>query len=182
MIVDRQEVAAARLADCVGKYISIFHKFNINNLEFTHSEDVCIVKVLSVTRAQFLSSPKIKVQFSNGKTAELSYRPGYKKEIMLNWDYQRYGRRYNNQFITWNDDGWDYTYPEGDNAIIDYFLATGDLFVSFFDSDEEAFEEIDLYTEALKDVEYKHDVATPKTTPIQANSNVQMDRVYLARA
>lgn len=182
MIVDRQEVAAAKLAECIGKYITIYHKYNMNNLEFTHSEDLCVVKVVSVTRAQFLSLPKIKVQFSDGKTAELSYRPGYKKEIMLNWDYQRYGRRYNNKFITWTDNGWDYTYPEGGEAIIDYFLATGDLFVNFFDSDEEAVETFNFYTESLSDVEYRHQNNTPVTTPIQKATTAQLDRVYLARA
>lgn len=150
MQIDLQEQAANSLMECVGKYITIYHKYNKNHEDNSHSQDLCVVKVLSVTKAQFLSLPRLKVQFNNGKTAEFDYSIGYGGQLMIRWDYRRTGRYFNDMFVCFEDGQWQYTYPSNKETMVDYFLTNGDLFVDIFESDMVSFATVEFYNETLE--------------------------------
>lgn len=182
---DYQENAVKDLTSCIGKYITIYHKYKQNSMDANYTQDICVAKVISVTRAQFLSLPVVKIQFCDGTTAELTYRSNY-GHVMFNWDYRSVGYKFNDMFVAWSNGSWDYTYS-AKNGEVDYFLTTGDLFVKFFEDDEESRETILFYNETLSAVHQKHNQAsnTTKTTPIRrakTTPTTELDSLFLARA
>lgn len=189
MRLDYQEEAANKLAACVGKYITIYHKYKLNTKDRTYSEDMCVAKVISVTKAQFLSVPKIRIQFCDGKTVDLMYNSLYRGHLMLHWDYMRVGRRYNDMFVAFGEEGWEYTYPDykDKEAVVDYFLTTGDMFVKFFETDTEVKETIMFYQDKLKEAEENRMAkrANPVATvqaKVETIPTKDLDKLFLARA
>ncbi|MCQ2531502.1 MAG: hypothetical protein MJ093_02215 [Saccharofermentans sp.] len=186
MYINYEDQAADSLSANVGKYITIYHKYNKSRVDNSCSQDVCVVKLVSICKGPFYYVPRIKVQFNNGKTAEFSYSVGYKGQIRLSWDYKRIGRCFNDMFICWNNGEWHYTYPDNSlDSNIDYYLTNGDLFINMFDSEEEAVETHKFYNETLKVVSEKREVER-KVTGVSfdkkigsLNSN-KLDRVLLA--
>lgn len=180
-----QEDAANRLISCIDKYIAIYHKYNRNNQDSTYSQDICVVKVLSVTRAQFMTMPKIKIQFHDGKTAELTYDSQYKGHLLLHWDYMRMGRRFNDMFVAWNGSCWNYTYD--DSTSLDYFLTNGDLHVKFFENDTESRETILFYNEKIHEASVRREenrIPSTRSQEVRVESVAvaELDRLFMARA
>ena len=137
MATNYLEIATKMFQDNIGKYVTIFHKWQHNREDNTFATDECVVKILNVTpRSIFVDVPYIEVQFANGKKAKMEFTSEYQGQLLLLWDYQRLGRLFNDFFVKNDNGSWVYTYPDNKcgESISDYFLTTGIHQVKFYSS------------------------------------------------
>lgn len=131
------EKATKMLQENVGKYVTIYHKWNQNNEDMSFDSDECVVKIIGVTPVSLLvPTPYVEVQFANGKTARMDFAAEYHGHLLLYWDYQRFGRLFNDFFVRNEEGQWTYTYPDAKSGEVlkDFYLKTGIHHITFYDS------------------------------------------------
>lgn len=131
------EMATNLLEEHIGKYVTIYHKWN--HCQDTNSYDIdeCVVKIVGVTPTSLLVPiPSVEVEFANGKKAKMEFASEYHGQLLLFWDYQRLGRLFNDFFVKNVGDQWQYTYPDAKcgEVLRDFYLKTGIHQIKFHDT------------------------------------------------
>lgn len=194
MRIDFQDDASNLLEANIGKYVTLYHKWNFDRKNMTHSEDMCVARIVSVSRSRLLGLPSVKMEFVDGRKVDLAYISEFEGQLILHWDFKRVGRHYNDLFVTDRDGNWEYTFPDPKNkdAEVEYFLKTGDFFIKFHRSELESKDAILSYNDHLVQADEIREqererakayepinLATLQTETVQKG---ELDKLFRARA